>query len=64
MASRCRRAIFLIASDGLVTLDEAEVTRLLGDAPDAEGAARALLAAVDEADLPTQDNTTVVAVLA
>lgn len=55
---------FLIASDGLVTLDEAEVTRLLADPPDAQAAADALLAAVDEADLPTQDNTTVVAILA
>jgi len=55
---------FLIASDGLVTLDEAEVTRLLGDAADADAAVRELLAAVDQAELPTQDNTTVVAVLA
>lgn len=55
---------FLIASDGLVTLDEAEVTRLLGDAADADAAQRGLLGAVDEAGLPTQDNATVVAVLA
>lgn len=55
---------FLIASDGLVTLDEAEVTRLLGDAADPDAATRELLGAVDEAELPTQDNTTVVAVLA
>jgi serine/threonine protein phosphatase PrpC len=55
---------FLIASDGIVTLDEAEVTGLLGAAPDADAAARDLLDAVDKADLPTQDNTTVVAVFA
>ena len=55
---------FLVASDGLVTLDEEEVTRLLGDAPDAESAARELLGAVEAAELPTQDNTTVVTVLA
>jgi PPM family protein phosphatase len=55
---------FLVASDGLVTLDEAEVTRLLGDAADAETAARELLGAVDAAELPTQDNTTAVVVLA
>jgi len=55
---------FLIASDGLVTLDEEEVTRLLGDGADADAATRELLAAVDQADLPTQDNTTAVAILA
>lgn len=55
---------FLVASDGLVTLAEEEVTRLLGDAVDAETAVRELLGAVDGAELPTQDNTTVVTVLA
>lgn len=55
---------FLIASDGVVTLDEAEVIGLAGATDDAEVATRELLDAVEKAELPTQDNTTVVAVFA
>lgn len=55
---------FLLATDGLVTLDDAEVSRFLGDAADAPTAVRDMLAAVEQAALPNQDNATAVAVLA
>ena len=55
---------FLLASDGVVALDDEEVSTLLGNAPDAESAVHDLLAAVEQAALPTQDNATVVALLA
>jgi len=55
---------FLLASDGIVTLDDEEVTGFLGGSDDADAAVRALLAAIEEAKLPGQDNATVVALLA
>ncbi|MGH8480895.1 MAG: PP2C family protein-serine/threonine phosphatase [Nevskiaceae bacterium] len=54
---------FLLASDGIVTLDDAEVSAFLG-AGDAEAAVHGMLAAVEQAQLPNQDNATAVAVLA
>jgi serine/threonine protein phosphatase PrpC len=54
---------FLLASDGIVALDDDEVAGLLGGAADAESAVRDLLAAVEKAGVPKQDNATVVAVL-
>lgn len=55
---------FLLASDGVVTLDDDEVGGLLGRASDAAAAVRGLLEAIDEAKVPNQDNATVVALLA
>lgn len=54
---------FLLASDGIVVLDDAEVAEFLGR-DDAQAAVRGMLAAVEQAQLPNQDNATVVAVLA
>jgi serine/threonine protein phosphatase PrpC len=54
---------FLLASDGIVSLDDEEVAAFLGQAADAEAAVRDLLGAVEQAALPTQDNATAVAVL-
>lgn len=54
---------FLLASDGVIVLEDEEVTRFLGDAADAPAAVKRLLDAVEEARNPGQDNTTVVAVL-
>lgn len=53
---------FLLASDGIVTLDDDEVLNLLGDA-DPDVAVRDMLQAVEQAALPSQDNATVVALL-
>lgn len=53
---------FLLASDGIVTLDDEEVLTLLGDA-DPDVAVRDMLQAVEQAALPNQDNVTVVALL-
>jgi PPM family protein phosphatase len=53
----------LLASDGVVTLDDAEVKSFLANAARAEDAVRDLLAAVDHAALPTQDNVTLVALI-
>ncbi|MGH8441803.1 MAG: PP2C family protein-serine/threonine phosphatase [Nevskiaceae bacterium] len=55
---------FLLASDGIVTLEDEQVSAFLGDAADPEGAVIAMLEAVDEAGLPSQDNVTVIALLA
>jgi protein phosphatase len=52
----------VLASDGIHTLAEAEIGRLVAGARDVEGAAEALLAAVAAAGDPHQDNTTVVVV--
>lgn len=54
---------FLLASDGIVALDDDEVAGLLGEG-DATAAVGSMLAAIEQADLPNQDNVTVVAVLA
>ena len=54
---------FLLATDGIVTLDDAEVTAFLAGPQDASTAVHDLLAAVEHAELPGQDNVTVVAVL-
>jgi protein phosphatase len=55
---------FLLASDGIVALEDDEVAGLLGGAPDAGGAVRALLDGVEKVGLPSQDNATAVALLA
>jgi PPM family protein phosphatase len=54
--------IVVLASDGIHTLPEAEIGRLVAGAAAADGAAEALLAAVAAAGDPHQDNTTVVVV--
>jgi serine/threonine protein phosphatase PrpC len=54
---------FLLASDGILALDDDEIAGFLGEG-DAAAAVGALLAAVEQADLPGQDNATAVAVLA
>jgi PPM family protein phosphatase len=54
---------FLLATDGIVTLDDAEVTAFLSGPQDASTAVHDLLAAVEHAELPGQDNVTLVAVL-
>lgn len=52
---------FLCASDGLATLDDSEVRSLLATAADAETAVHALIAALEDAGNPHQDNATVAA---
>jgi len=54
---------FLLATDGIVTLDDSQVTAFLGGPEDPGTAVHDLLAAVEHADLAGQDNVTVVAVL-
>jgi PPM family protein phosphatase len=54
---------FLLATDGLITLDDAEVTAFLSGPRDASTAVHDLLAAVEHAELPGQDNATAVAIL-
>jgi protein phosphatase len=54
---------FLIASDGIVTLDDDEVSAFLEGERTAEDAVAGLLKAVEDAALPGQDNVTVVALL-
>lgn len=54
----------LLASDGIVTLAEDEIAQMLQDAGDARLAVRHLLAAIEEAQIPYQDNATVVALFA
>ena len=51
----------LLASDGLMTLGDKEIARILKNNPDAplEEVAAALIQAVEEARHPCQDNTTV-----
>ena len=55
---------FLLASDGIVALDDAEVSAFLKEATDAEAAVKGMLAAVEHIALPNQDNATAVVVLA
>jgi PPM family protein phosphatase len=52
----------IIASDGIHSIAEAEIARIVAAAPTPDAAAEALLAAVAAADDPHQDNTTVVVV--
>lgn len=52
----------LLASDGIHTLPEADIARIVATAATPDAAAEALLAAVAGADHPHQDNTTVVVV--
>ena len=54
---------FLLATDGIVTLDDTEITSFLGGPEDPATAVHDLLAAVERADLPNQDNVTAVAVM-
>lgn len=51
----------LLASDGIVTLADDEIAAVLRGAADAKAAVHELLAAVEQAGIPHQDNTTVVA---
>jgi serine/threonine protein phosphatase PrpC len=55
---------FVIASDGLLTLDSASISRIAGESrgTSPQALVSALLAAVEEAAHPFQDNTTIVAV--
>lgn len=55
---------FVLASDGIATLEAEEIGALIGAAVDPDGAAGALLAAIEESALPHQDNASVVAVFA
>lgn len=55
---------FLLASDGVASLEAEEIGGLLGAAPDPEAAVRDVLRAIEEAALPNQDNVTLVAVFA
>jgi len=55
---------FLLASDGIATLDSDEIGGLLGEAPDPESAVSHLLRAIEDSDSPSQDNATVIAVFA
>jgi serine/threonine protein phosphatase PrpC len=52
----------LLASDGLLTLSEADIAAHLGDEMAAELPCQRLLAAVAAAGYPNQDNTTVIVV--
>jgi protein phosphatase len=54
----------VLASDGIHSLDETDIARLVAAAETCDAAADALLAAVAAADDPHQDNTTVVVVRA
>jgi serine/threonine protein phosphatase PrpC len=55
---------FLLASDGITTLDADEISGLLGEAETPEDANAKLIGAIEESNLPNQDNVTVVAVFA
>jgi serine/threonine protein phosphatase PrpC len=55
---------FLLASDGIIALDDVEVSAVLRAAADAEAAVKGLLAGVEHVALPTQDNATAVVVVA
>lgn len=55
---------FLLASDGIATLDSDEISGLLGGAPDPESAVSHLLHAIEDSASPSQDNATVIAVFA
>ena len=52
---------FLLASDGIAALDAEEIGALVGNAADPDAAVRDVLAAIEQAELPNQDNATVVA---
>lgn len=52
----------LLATDGIVPLDDDAVTRVLGEAATAEAAVLGLLAAIERCADPRQDNATAVAV--
>jgi serine/threonine protein phosphatase PrpC len=54
---------FLLASDGVITLDDEEVSGFLGRADEPEVAIKGMLDAIEQAALPNQDNVTVVALL-
>ncbi|MBM4228216.1 MAG: hypothetical protein FJ164_10770 [Gammaproteobacteria bacterium] len=53
----------LVASDGLDSLSHAELVKYLGGSDNARQAVDALLLSVNEAGVPRQDNTTVIAML-
>ena len=55
---------FLLATDGVVTLDDDEVKGFLARADDPEAAVKTMLEAIEQAKLPNQDNVTLVALLA
>ena len=55
---------FVVASDGIVALDDSEVAAVLRDATSPEAAVAAMLAGIENAQLPNQDNATAVVVLA
>lgn len=55
---------YLLASDGILTLDEAELSRVLTAVADPGAAVRALLAAVEARAQPHQDNVTAVVLFA
>lgn len=55
---------FLLASDGIATLQSEEVGGLLGQATDPEAAVQSLLDAVEASAAPRQDNATLVAIFA
>jgi len=52
---------FLLASDGIETLERPAIARLLRQAPDARSAVESLLAAIEAQASPKQDNTTIIA---
>jgi protein phosphatase len=54
--------VVIVASDGIHTIEEAEIARLASAGQVSDAIAEALLAAVDGAGDPHQDNTTVVVV--
>lgn len=53
---------FLLASDGIETLERPAIARLLRQAPDARSAVESLLAAIEAQASPKQDNATIIAV--
>jgi PPM family protein phosphatase len=57
--------IILVASDGIHSLDEADIARVVDNArvKGADAIAGALIAAVDKLGFPHQDNTTIIAVV-
>jgi len=55
---------FLLATDGVVTLDDAEVTGFLARSVEPDDAVKGMLDAVEQARLPNQDNVTLVVLLA
>lgn len=55
---------FILASDGIHTLTDEAIARLLAEAPSAEGAAANIAGHVQAEELENQDNTTIVGVFA